>query len=105
MSKIVNAMQSDSWGHSDRFSTLQLRNLITIDLGAHYIQRQKIYISSDRTCYGLSILFRSFYINEKLPSNIKMLVDNFVQTLALMIIVNLKHPVFSSCWLFPEERG
>ena len=40
-----------------------------------------------------------------LPNNIKMLVDNFVQTLALMITVNLKHPVFSSCWLFPEERG
>ena len=37
-------MQSDSWGHSDRFSTFQLRNLITIDLSTHCIQSQNIYI-------------------------------------------------------------
>lgn len=67
MSKIVNAMQFDSWGHSDRFSTLQLRNLITIDLGAHYIQRQKIYIVIAHVMVylfysGLSTLTKSYLV-------------------------------------------
>lgn len=63
MSKIVNATKSELWGHSNRFSTFQLRSLITIDTGTHYTQcgkTQWLYMHIVYLSYsGLSALMES----------------------------------------------